>query len=184
MKNLLIMLMLISNLAFAKESSIISQEILPVQVINNFEAAKYLGDWYEIARLPFYFEEQCIYPVKAHYELDDNDISVTNSCMTNNGKIDIAHGRAYFVESNTVGKLEVTFVPAWLRFTHIGRGDYWILYTDYNYSLVGSPNHKYLWILSRTDTPKSSMIDKLLKIATQQGFDISKLHYNITLESK
>ncbi|MDD3267080.1 MAG: lipocalin family protein, partial [Burkholderiales bacterium] len=62
---------------------------------------------------------------------------------------------------------------------------YWILYTDYNYSLVGSPNHKYLWILSRTENPESADINKLLKIATQQGFDISQLHYNkITLESK
>lgn len=172
MKKLLLPLIAITGLIFANEP------INSVQAINNFDAQKYLGDWYEIARIPFYFEEQCIYPVKAHYELDGDDVAVTNSCMTDGGKIDIAHGMAYFVESSTVGKLEVTFVPSWLRFTHIGRGDYWVLYTDYNYSLVGSPNHQYLWILSRNDTPESASLNQLLDIATQQGFDVTKLHFN------
>lgn len=172
LKYTLLLLTITTNLVFA------DKDPAQVQAINNFEAQKYLGDWYEIARIPFYFENQCIYPVKASYQLDGDNIAVTNSCMTNSGKTDIANGMAYFTESNTIGKLKVTFVPIWMRFTHIGRGDYWILYTDYNYSLIGSPNHKYLWILSRYDNPESSEINKLLNIATQQGFDINQLHFN------
>lgn len=154
-----------------------------VKAIDNFEPTKYLGDWYEIARIPFYFENGCQAPTKASYQLDGDDIAVTNSCMTDKGKIDIAHGMAYFVESNTTAKLKVTFVPSWLRFTHIGRGDYWVLYTDYQYSLVGSPNHKYLWILSRSESTESSQINKLLDIATSQGFDVNQLHFNYPRES-
>lgn len=175
MKKLLLALLCVANTIFAADNP---TESANVTAINNFEPAKYLGDWYEIARIPFYFEDQCIAPVKAHYDLDGDDLAVTNSCMTASGKVDVAHGKGYLVESATVGKLAVTFVPSWLRFTHIGRGDYWVLYTDYNYSLVGSPNHRYLWILSRTDTPESATVNKLLGIATEQGFDVTKLHFN------
>jgi apolipoprotein D and lipocalin family protein len=154
-----------------------------VTSIDNFEPQKYLGDWYEIARIPFYFEEGCIAPTKANYQLDGDDIAVTNSCMTDKGDVDVAHGMAYFVESNTTAKLKVTFVPSWLRFTHVGRGDYWVLYTDYQYSLVGSPNHKYLWILSRSESVESAQMTKMLDIATSQGFDIKQLHFNYPQES-
>ncbi|MBX9599293.1 MAG: lipocalin family protein [Burkholderiales bacterium] len=154
-----------------------------VKAIDNFNAQKYLGDWYEIARIPFYFESQCKAPTKANYQLDGDDIAVTNSCMTDSGEIDVAHGIAYFMKSTTIAKLKVTFVPSWLRFTHIGRGDYWVLYTDYQYSLVGSPNHSYLWILSRSESAESTQISKLLNIATNQGFDVTKLHFNYPQES-
>lgn len=174
---------LLSTLLVILSASCMAQTTTPesssVTAINNFQAESYLGDWYEIARIPFYFEDHCFAPVKANYKLDGDDIAVTNSCMTEDNKIDVAHGMAYFTESDTkTAKLAVTFVPAWLRFTHIGRGDYWVLYTDYQYSLVGSPNHRYLWILSRSETPSREMISKLLAIATQQGFDVTKLHFN------
>ncbi len=154
-----------------------------VKAIDNFNAQKYLGDWYEIARIPFYFENQCKAPTKANYQPDGDDIAVTNSCMTDSGEIDVAHGMAYFMESVTTAKLKVTFVPAWLRFTHLGRGDYWVLYTDYQYALVGSPNHSYLWILSRSESAESAQINKLLNIASNQGFDVNKLHFNYPQES-
>jgi apolipoprotein D and lipocalin family protein len=102
-------------------------DVTDVTAINDFKPAEYLGEWYEIARIPFYFEEQCKAPVKAGYAQSGDDISVTNSCMTDSGKTDVSNGMAYFVESQNVAKLKVTFVPSWLRFTHIGRGDYWVL---------------------------------------------------------
>lgn len=153
-------------------------DVTDVTAINDFKPAEYLGEWYEIARIPFYFEEQCKAPVKAVYAQSGDDISVTNSCMTDSGKTDVSNGMAYFVESQNVAKLKVTFVPSWLRFTHIGRGDYWVLYTDYNYSLVGAPNHKYLWILSRNESADVSQVTKLLSIAHEQEFDTNKLVFN------
>ena len=159
-----------------------AQDALPttkVTAIENFQPESYLGKWYEIARIPFYFEEHCKAPVTANYTLDGKNLAVTNSCATKDGKIDVAHGMGYFTESTpNIAKLEVTFVPSWLRFTHIGRGDYWVLYTDYQYSLVGSPNHKYLWILSRSETIESASLDQLLAIAKEQGFDTTKLLFN------
>lgn len=168
---------MLSSVCMAQPNGLESN--INVTAINNFQAESYLGDWYEIARIPFYFEDHCLAPVKANYKIDGENIAVTNSCMTKENKLDTAHGMAYFTEKDAkIAKLEVTFVPSWLRFTHIGRGDYWVLYTDYQYSLVGSPNHRYLWILSRSETPDQTTIHKLLDIASQQGFDITKLHFN------
>lgn len=150
----------------------------PVTAINNFTPEKYLGAWYEIARIPFFFENGCIAPTVANYKLNGDELDVTNHCHKSDGSYEQATGAAYFVESANIGKLKVTFVPSWLRFTHVGRGDYWILYTDYNYSLVGSPNHKYLWILARSEQANPEKIAELLAIAKQQGFDIKQLEFN------
>ncbi len=151
----------------------------PVTTINNFMPEKYLGSWYEVARIPFFFEKDCIAPTIANYKLDGDTLDVTNSCHKSDGSYDEATGKAYLVESSNIGKLKVTFVPKWLRFTHIGRGDYWILYTDYNnYSLVGSPDHKYLWILSRSENISPNKTTELLTIAQNQGFDTKQLVFN------
>lgn len=158
-------------------------EINSVQAIDNFIPDQYLGEWYEIARIPFYFENGCIAPTTAKYSLQNDNLNVLNSCRKQDGSTSSSDGVAYFVESANVGKLKVTFLPSWLRFTHIGRGDYWILYTDYQYSLVGSPNHKYLWILARNESAEPQKIKLLLDIATQQGFNIQQLAFNYPFES-
>ena len=154
-----------------------------VTAITNFEPEQYLGQWYEIARIPFYFENGCIAPTTANYALTGDSLSVLNSCRKEDGSTSSSTGMAYFVESANVAKLKVTFVPSWLRFTHIGRGDYWILYTDYNYSLVGSPNHKYLWILARSESAEPQKIKLLLDIAKHQGFNPQQLVFNYPMES-
>ena len=149
-----------------------------VRAIVDFKPNLYLGKWYEIARIPFSFEKNCIALVTAEYTMEGNNIAVKNSCNTNGNAMEVATGMAYFNESTEIGKLKVTFVPSWLRFTHIGRADYWIIYTDYDLSLVGSPNHKYLWILSRSESPDPTKIKMLLSIADSQGFETTKLLFN------
>ena len=170
-------------LAFLASFSSAIDNLVPVNAITNFEPEHYLGQWYEIARIPFYFENGCIAPTTANYALTGDTLTVLNSCRTEDGSTSSSTGMAYFVESANVAKLKVTFVPSWLRFTHIGRGDYWILYTDYNYSLVGSPNHKYLWILARSESAEPQKIKFLLEIAKQQGFNPQQLVFNYPTES-
>ena len=49
-----------------------------IPAVKNFELEKYLGKWYEIARLPHSFEDGLI-NVSAEYSLDeDGDIKVIN----------------------------------------------------------------------------------------------------------
>ena len=158
-----------------------------VQSIRNFDSNKYLGNWYEIARLPNRFEKACIVPINANYSVNpDNNLQiiVVNKGNTRYNKLDIAFGVANFVESSTVGKLKVTFLPKWLRWLPFGYGDYWILNTDYdNISIVGSPDHKYLWILARTENINHDQLNQAIQFAKEQGFDASKLIINYPVQS-
>ncbi|TXH60764.1 MAG: lipocalin [Bacteroidia bacterium] len=150
--------------------------------ISNFNSNKYLGTWYEIARLPNRFEKDCVAPITANYSVNpDNNLQiiVVNKCNTKDNEPEVATGVAKFVESATVGKLRVTFLPKWLRWLPFGYGDYWILNTDYdNISVVGSPDHEYLWILARTESPNQDQLRQAVKLAHEQGFDVSKLIFN------
>jgi apolipoprotein D and lipocalin family protein len=149
-----------------------------VVAMTDFKADKYLGKWYEISRLPTSFEDKCLPPISAEYKADGDDISVTNTCRIADNTYSVANGMGYFTESRNIGKLKVTFMPSWLRFTHLARGDYWILYTDYNYAVVGSPDHEYLWILSRSEMFDPDKVAELINFARAEGFNTLKLKFN------
>lgn len=155
---------------------------IDITPIVNFHSSRYLGNWYEIARLPNRFERKCITPITAHYSVNpDNNLQiiVVNKCNTKDNELNIVTGIGVFVESITIGKLKVTFLPKWLRWLPFGYGDYWILNTDYDHiSVVGSPNHEYLWILSRTENITRENLEQAIKVAKDQGFDLSKLIFN------
>ena len=130
---------------------------------------EYLGKWYEIASFPQKFQKGCTYTT-AHYTLNDDDtITVKNSCIAN-GKEKIALGTAKVTDKNSNAKLEVQFQWPF-------SGKYWILdlAPDYSYALIGHPNRKYLWILSRKPWMEMDVYKKLLIISDRKGFDISKL---------
>lgn len=88
-----------------------------------------------------------------------------------------AIGEAYVQNSPSNSILKVSFLPKAIRWIPVGRGDYWILKIDENYqtALVGSPNLKYLWLLSRTPTPNQSEVDDYLNYAKSLGYDLSDL---------
>lgn len=154
----------------------------PVTAIRDFTPEKYLGSWYEVARLPMFFERNCRVPIIAHYRADpknDTAILVQNSCMKTDGKISIANGVAHFTKTPNVAELKVTFLPALFRWVPFTSGDYWVLYTDYtHYALVGDPSHKYLWILSRNEHTSREQVAKLVESAKAQGFATDELIFN------
>ncbi|MEN9946274.1 MAG: hypothetical protein RLZZ293_660 [Pseudomonadota bacterium] len=161
-----------------------ASEITP---IDNFDSNKYLGKWYEIARLPNRFEQHCRAPISATYSTNPDNpqqIFVVNQCTTLEHKPSIANGVANFVESTNLAKLKVTFLPTWLRWLNwlsLAYGDYWVIYTDYNnLAIVGSPDHEYLWVLARNINISQEQLDEAKKIASQQGFAVDKLIINNT----
>lgn len=121
-----------------------SDEPLPVASI---EQSRYLGFWHEQARLPNRFEEGC-QQATAEYGLRENgQISVTNTCIEIDGSRRVANGRARPAGEAGEGKLEVSFFgPFW--------ADYWVLERadDYSWSIVGEPEGRYLWLLTRAET--------------------------------
>ncbi len=140
-----------------------------LEVAPKVELNKYLGKWYEIAHLPAKFQEGCEQTTATYSLLDNGSIAVLNECKKD-GKYKKAKGSAKVVDKITQAKLKVTFF--WPFY-----GDYWIikLGNDYEYSVVGTPNRKYLWILSRTSKMDEQLISQLLDFVKSKGFDITNL---------
>lgn len=134
----------------------------------------YLGRWYEIARFPNRFEEDCV-GVTADYSLrDDGLVRVVNTCRKDGfgGDIEIAEGRARVVEGSNNSRLKVSFFgPFW--------GDYWILdiAPDYGWAMVGEPEGRYLWLLSRKPVMPERVLAERLSALARLGYDIDALYY-------
>jgi apolipoprotein D and lipocalin family protein len=140
-----------------------------LEVVSHVDLEKYLGKWYEIAHLRFRFEDDCT-DITATYRLsEDGNVSVLNECLRD-GKLKRAKGKAKVVDMNTGAKLKVTFFWPF-------SADYWIidLGKDYDYAVVGTPNRKYLWILSRTPRMDEGLFSQLMESARLKGFDVNSL---------
>ncbi len=147
------------------------------QTVQQVDLAKYSGTWYEIARFPMYFQRKCASDVTATYgTLSNGNVSVLNQCRQADGEMMSSTGEASAVNSTNT-KLKVSFLPQGLRWIPFTKGDYWVLKLDENYqtALVGGPNRKYLWILSRTPNLDEKTYQAYVAAAKQQGFDVSKL---------
>jgi apolipoprotein D and lipocalin family protein len=139
---------------------------------------RYQGKWYEIARLPAWFQKGCLQST-ATYELDGSGgITVVNECVTEDGTRKKSSGTASVVDEKSGAKLEVLF-DNWLSrlFPSLLKGKYWILYidTDYRTVIVGTPDRKYLWIMAITPALGENEYQQLLQIAGVQGFDTETL---------
>lgn len=154
----------------------------PMPTIAQVDLGKYLGVWYEIARKPMYFQDQCAKNVQAVYTLNVNgNVSVENSCVNQDGHIEQAQGEAYVVNAPHNSKLRVSFLPESLRWLPVGRGDYWILKLDANYQtvLVGEPKRKYMWVLSREPHLSDEVLQEYLKYAQSLGYRTNDLIYTV-----
>ena len=144
--------------------------------VASVDLSRYAGQWYEIARLPMYFQRNCASDVTATYtpSADSDSISVVNKCLSNNGKEIVANGEAVPADASS-SKLKVTFLPSWLRWAPFGQADYWILALDEDYqsALVGTPNKKYLWLLSRSPIMDTETYQTYRKIAQNQGYNLA-----------
>jgi apolipoprotein D and lipocalin family protein len=150
----------------------------PVTTVASVDLDRYAGEWFEIARFPNRFQEKCAGEVKAVYaRRPDGRVDVTNTCRTSDGATTAARGVARVVDQATRSKLKVRFAPAVLSFLPFVWGDYWIigLDADYRWAVVGSPDRKYLWVLSRTAQLPQELLDQALARARANGFDVSKL---------
>ena len=148
-----------------------------VKTVPKVDVDRYLGRWYELARFPNVFQRQCEGDVRATYaRRSDGRLDVTNECRTRDG-MTTATGVARIVDTATNAKLKVRFAPAALSFLPFVWGDYWILglQDDYRWAVVGTPDRKYLWILSRTPVLGDEELNRAREIASANGFDVSRL---------
>ena len=142
-----------------------------IEPVDNFELERYLGTWYEIARLDHSFQRG-MSNVTANYSLrEDGGVAVLNrGYRTEKGEWDEAEGKAYFVGDTSIGQLKVSFFgPFYGSYNVFELGD------NYEYALVAGPDRSYLWILAREARLPQAMLDELLAKAEAAGYDTSKL---------
>lgn len=148
-------------------------------IVSSVDLYKYKGKWYEIARLPNYFQgSDCTNPI-AIYDLNSNNtISVKNQCGINNNISVQGYAIPLYPNlpfSNQIGNFKVYFknLPIWL--TSVGEYNIIFLDSDYQYAMVGTKDRKQLWLLSRSTNISKSQLTKMLEFAKTYGYPINKL---------
>ena len=152
----------------------------PLPTVAQLDLPRYLGRWYEIARLPNRFQQACVGQSAADYELQaDGSLRVTNRCPLADGEIKEAIGSARQLGAADSPKLQVRFAPAWLSFIPAVWGNYWVvdLDPDYRWSIVSEPRREYLWLLAREPQLDPATLNRLRQRLQALGFKPETLHY-------
>jgi len=142
-----------------------------IDSVSRLDVGRYMGRWYEVARYPNRFEEDCV-AVTAEYALNaDGTVAVTNTCRKGgfDGPTEVAEGTA---RVTAPGQLKVKFVD-WLPF----EGDYWVLYVspDYRLAVVGNPGGSTGWVLARDPHPAPGLLDRGFEALRKNGYDPSRI---------
>lgn len=143
-----------------------------VRPVTSFDINRYLGQWYEIARLDHSFERG-MSDVNATYQLqDDGSVKVINRGYdTQRQTWKEAIGRALFIGDSGTGSLKVSFFGPFYGGYHVIALDQ----QNYRWSLVAGPDRDYLWILARDKTLPADVREQLLRQAKALGFATDKL---------
>lgn len=140
--------------------------------VDNFDVERYLGTWYEIARLDHRFERGLSQVSATYSKRADGGLDVLNrGRVEQTGRWKEAKGRAYFIGDPAVARLKVTFF--WPFY-----GGYNVIALDrdhYAYALVSGPNRDYLWILARSRQLDQATLQNLITTAEELGFATSQL---------
>jgi len=142
-----------------------------LQPVKNFDAARYLGTWYEIARLDHSFERGLTQVSASYTQRADGGIDVLNRGFdpVKNTWRD-AQGRAYFLQGPHIASLKVTFFWPFYGGYHVIALD-----PDYRYALIAGPSREYLWILARDKRLPPAVQAELIHTARQAGFNVDAL---------
>jgi apolipoprotein D and lipocalin family protein len=137
---------------------------------------RYAGEWLELARLPAFFQRECVRS-RASYRVVEEGIRVVNRCATAAGAVRRIEGVAKPVPGSANSRLAVRFAGFWARLLPApDEGNYWILHLDPDYrsAVVGTRDRRYLWILAREPLAEPRYL-ALVEIADRAGFDVSRL---------
>lgn len=143
-----------------------------VQPVSGFELDRYLGRWYEVARLDHSFERG-LSKVTADYSMrEDGGVRVLNKGYSAaEDKWDEAEGKAYFIEDTQTGHLKVSFFGPFYASYVIAELDQ----VNYEYAFITGPDTDYLWLLSRTPEIDQTTRARFIKFAQAKGFATQEL---------
>jgi apolipoprotein D and lipocalin family protein len=150
-----------------------------VATVPHVDLGRFAGQWFEVVRMPIPSQRHCERDVTAYYELTADGLRVVNRCQRANGRVKAAVGRARVADARTNAKLQISFAPSLLDVMPFVWADYWILdlADDYTAAMVGTPDRRHLWLLSRTPSLPSAALATFIARAEQQGFDTTRLHF-------
>lgn len=142
-----------------------------IEPVDNFNKDRYLGTWYEIARLDHSFEEGLSRVTAEYIENDDGSIRVINRGYNEKtGEWEEAEGRAVFVDNSGSGHLKVSFFgPFYASYVVFGLDD------DYSRAYITGYNRDYLWLMARTPEVSDSVLEDFKATARAKGFDLDEL---------
>lgn len=161
----------------------VSAATLPNRPVSSLDIHRYAGQWHEIARLPMYFERNCLDGVTATYTPDpEGTVRIHNTCRTSKGLM-FVDGVARMKDDQPAA-LEVRFAPAWLTWLPMAWADYWVIEVDadYQWAVIGSPSRKHLWILSRRPTMDRVLFQILREHSRQRGYPVGQLMMTAPLD--
>jgi apolipoprotein D and lipocalin family protein len=142
-----------------------------VEPVSDFELERYLGRWYEIARLDHRFERGLTAVTAEYSRRDDGGVRVVNRGYdADAGEWQSATGKAYFVDAPDTGRLKVSFFgPFYGAYNVIALDE------DYRWAMVAGPSLDYLWILARTPALDDAVVSRLVDQAARLGFATGEL---------
>lgn len=150
----------------------------PLKTAGSVNVARYTGKWYEIARYPKWFQSGCESATAEYSKNKDGTIKVVNTCIRADGSSRRIEGVATPVDAKA-DRLKVRFPNSWYSkaIPAPKEGNYWIidLSRDYRHVIVGTPDRKSLWFLSRSATIPAKEFERMKTVATAQGFDMNAL---------
>jgi apolipoprotein D and lipocalin family protein len=142
-----------------------------VDAVKNFDKERYLGKWYEIARIDFKFEKDMNNTTAEYSAMSNGKIKVVNKGYNyKKKKWETATGKAKFVGDETTAMLKVSFFGPFYAGYNVIKLD-----NDYRYALVAGKDFNYLWILSRTTTIPADVKQQYTEFANRAGFDTTRL---------
>jgi len=136
--------------------------------VSSLDLHRYMGRWYEVARLPNRYQNHCAGDVIVDYSLrNDGKMALRNQCRTTDGKTDVSHAVGHVVKQ---AQLKVVFLWPF-------QVDYWVIDLDpeYRWAVVADPDRSKLWILSRTQQLDPDTYQGILKRIAEQGFEASRI---------
>lgn len=143
-----------------------------IEPVTDFEADRYLGTWYEIARFDHSFEEGLSNVIAEYRYNKDGSIQVINrGYSSEEGEWQEAEGKAWFVGDEDVGHLKVSFFGPFYSSYVVFELDQ----DDYQYAYVTGYDRDYLWFLSRTPTVSEQALEDFRSAAEAKGFDMDEL---------
>ena len=164
MKYLNILIMLSCLIPFSCRNDI------PLKTVPEVNIEKYMGKWYEIATIPQKFQKGCNCTTAEYTLINNKYVKVINTCRKDSalGKINKIEGKAFTTKNSA--KLKVQFFWPF-------KAKYWIIDLDknYTYAVVGHPNRKYLWILSRTPQMEKKIYSEIIERLKLQKYNTDLL---------